>query len=79
MHLWLYFEEEIHKMHDINAWNCMLLVWILSLMFFELRCSKGKKKLSLEIVIAQTIWEENHLRVTTWHNQINSAFITRNK
>ena len=24
MHLWLYFKEEMHKMHDINAWNCML-------------------------------------------------------
>ena len=24
MHLWLYFKEEMHKMQDINAWNCML-------------------------------------------------------
>ena len=26
MHLWLYFKRKVHKIHDINAWNYMLLV-----------------------------------------------------
>ena len=47
IYLWLYFKEKVHKMHDSNAWNCMLSITIFgSVSSIQLNKITGRNKKS---------------------------------